>query len=367
MGLLKKLKKIPQWFHSFLNYMKRRKYMYFPKELKDMRINIIIATKEKSWILGKFADCVSEQLNGMGIKSIVTGSFDQSADINHYFLPNFFEKVDEHTTFMVTHVDTALKMDQVKYATSKGAVGICMSKETRDRLISYGVPANRICYIHPAQDGQIRPRKILLGITHRVYKDNRKRESMLIDVFKQVNTDLYKLVIMGAGWEDVISELTKLGLEIEYYPEFDKEKYNDLMTRLDYYCYFGFDEGSMGYLDAVAAGVGTIVTPQGYHLDTKAPITYPVSTVDEVVDALHEIGAKNERSIQFAKDWTWETYTKKHLELWKYMLQAEPMEKILSTRGLYVDGIYSLLLDNIMNSIPLNTAVKRAVDATNSE
>lgn len=341
--------------------------MYFPKEIKDMHVNIVIATKEKSWILGKFADCVSDELNGMGIKASVTGSFDPSADINHFFTPNITEKANQRTTFMITHVDTAMKLDQIKAATAKDAIGICMSKETRDRLIASGVPAHRICYVHPAQDGQIKPRKILLGITHRVYKDNRKRESMLLDIFKQVNTELFKLVIMGSGWEDVIAGLSELGLEVEYYPEFDKQKYNELMVNLDYYCYFGFDEGSMGYLDAVAAGIGTIVTPQGYHLDTKAPITYPVNTVEEVVDALQQIGAKNEQSIQFANDWTWHTYTLKHLEIWKYMLQAEPMEKILSTRGLYVDGIYSLLLGNIRNSIPIDVIVKRAIGMSDSE
>ncbi len=364
MKLKRRIRQIPGWIRSIFRYIKRKKYMYFPKEKKDMYVNIIIASEEKSWILGKFASCVFDELQRMGVKAVISDRFNSDADINHFFTPNITDKADGNTTFMITHVDTALKLEQIKSAVSKGAVGICMSKETRDRLIANGVPANRVCYINPAQDGQIKPRKVLLGITHRVYKDNRKRETMLIDIFKQVNTELFKLVIMGAGWEEVISVLSKLGLEVEYYPEFDKEKYNELMVNLDFYCYFGFDEGSMGYLDAVAAGVGTIVTPQGYHLDTKAEITYSVNTVEDVVTVLNQIGVKREQSIQFAQSWTWNTYALKHLELWKYLLQAEPMESILKTRGLYIDGIYSLLLDNIRDSIPFTTLVRRSIDST---
>ena len=170
---------------------------------------------------------------------------------------------------------------------------------------------------------------------------------MIVDVFQRVDGDKFKVVIMGSGWDEIIEELKKLNVETEYYPEFNKEKYNEIMPRLDYYCYFGTDEGSMGFLDAVASGIGTIVTPQGYHLDAKDGITYPVNTVDDVVDALNEIVAKNERSYALLKDWTWEKYTEKHLELWKYMLKCESLEKLLSNRGNYTDGIFSLLVDDL--------------------
>jgi hypothetical protein len=354
-SIIKQVKRIPVLWRKFKRYWKYRKYKYQVKENKDMKINIIYS--ESGWILYKFAKCVYDELTKMGINASLSEKFDKTADINHYFVANYADTVDNATTFMITHVDTARKIAQIKEETEKGGIGICMSLETRNRLIANGIKANKLCYINPAQDGQIRPKKVSLGFTHRVYNDSRKRESMLIDICKQINPNIFRFVIMGSGWEGIISQLNELGFETEYYPEFDKEKYNELMVNLDYYCYFGFDEGSMGYLDAVAAGIGTIVTPQGYHLDTECEITYPVSTIDEIVDALHDIERKKEKNLRFIETWTWKNYALKHLEVWRYMLGADDLSSILCTRGWYTDGIYSLLLNGLDTAKPIKDVI----------
>ena len=325
-----------------------------------MTINIIYV--ESGWIIYKFAKSVHDELAQMGIDVKISHEFDPNCDINHYFVPNYAGEVKKGTSFMITHVNTELQLSRIKTATDKGAIGVCMSKETLEKLTSSGIKRNRLCYINPAQDGQIKPKKVSLGFTHRVYPDNRKRETMILDICKEINPDTFRFVIMGAGWEKIIEEINKMGFETEYYPEFDKEKYNNLMINLDYYCYFGFDEGSMGYLDAVAAGIGTIVTPQGYHLDSGCEITYPVTTIDEIVDALNDIENKRRKNIKFIETWTWKNYTLKHLELWKYMIGAEKLEVLLSSRGWYVDGIYSLLLDDLSYAKPLMEDLKHVVD-----
>lgn len=324
-----------------------------------MKINVIYC--ETGWIVYKFAENVYDELKKLGYDVTLSKEFDKTADINHYFIPNYAPIVDKNTTFMITHVDTARKIADIKEQTKKGGIGICMSLETRNRLIANGVQANRICYINPAQDGQIKPKKVSLGFTHRVYNDHRKRESMLIDICKKISPEIFRFVIMGSGWDNIILELNNMGFEVEYYPEFNKEKYNQLMINLDYYCYFGFDEGSMGYLDAVAAGIGTIVTPQGYHLDTECTITYPVSTIDEIVDALHDIERKKSKNLRFIERWTWKNYTLKHLEIWKYMAGATKLDDILSTRGWYTDGIYSLLLNNLTESKSIAEKIKKII------
>ena len=357
-SIMKHIQRIPFYWRKLKRYLKYNKYKYQVKEIENMRINIIYY--EAGWILYKFAKCVYDELKALGLDVTLSQKFDTSADINHYFVPNYADLVDESTTFMITHVDTARKVAQIKEQTEKGGIGICMSLDTRNRLIANGVKANKLCYINPAQDGQIKPKKVSLGFTHRVYDDSRKRESMLIDICKQINPEIFRFVIMGSGWEDIISQMNELGFETEYYPEFDKQKYNELMINLDYYCYFGFDEGSMGYLDAVAAGIGTIVTPQGYHLDTECEITYPVSTIDEIVDALHDIENKKKKNLRFIETWTWKNYALKHLEIWKYMLGAEELKSILSTRGWYTDGIYSLLINDLDASKSLKEKVGEA-------
>lgn len=350
--ILKSIPKIFQWRKIHQHFISK-KYNYSLKELENMKVNIIYPKHDAGWIIYKFAKTVYDELTRLNVEATLSNDYDPSANINHFFVPNIVDekgiKSYGNISFMITHVDTMFKLDRIKELTNKGSMGICMSKDTRDKLIASGVKRDHICYINPAQDGQIMPKKIALGFTNRVYNDNRKRESMLIDVCKQVDNRIFKIKIMGAGWDNIVSEISQLGFEIEYYPEFDKEKYNQLIESLDYYCYFGTDEGSMGFLDAVAAGIGTIVTPQGYHLDTNCGITYPVNTVDEIVDVLHEIEYKRKKHIKFVETWTWNNYTKKHLEIWQYMLQCEPLDILLKNRGCYMDGIFSLMLKDLNN------------------
>ena len=115
----------------------------------------------------------------------------------------------------------------------------------------------------------------------------------------------------------------------------------------------------MGFLDAMAAGIGTIVTPQGYHLDTDVDITYPVRTLSDIVDALKDIERKRKKYFDFANTWTWKNYALKHLEIWKYMAGAEKMDILLSNRGKYLDGIFSLMLEDLSYYESLSEKIKK--------
>ena len=117
------------------------------------------------------------------------------------------------------------------------------------------------------------------------------------------------------------------------------------MPLLDYYLYWGFDEGSMGYLDALRAGVGTIVTPQGFHLDVKDGITYACRTLSDFKNVLLELQNKRKKVIESVEAWTWENYVKKHLEVWNYLLGNE--EDIYKNQHMYEDGVFSILKYNI--------------------
>ena len=336
---------------------------YFKKGEKIKSINLIIPEND-SWILNKFANSVKEELEQMDAKYKVEIStkFNSFFDVNHFFTSDTPTKINNVTTFLITHINTQYQIDEILKATNAGAVGICMSLETRDMLLSSGVKRDKICYINPAQDGQIKPRKIVLGFTHRTYRDFRKRESMLIDVCQCISPEVFKFVIMGAGWEKIIEELNSLSFEVDYYPQFDKDKYNQIITSLDYYCYFGFDEGSMGFMDAVAAGVDTIVTPQGYHLDIKDGITYPVRTVDDIVDVLKTIETKRLKSTKFSNTFTWRLYTKKHLEVWNYLSGGDDLSNILKNKGIYEDGIFSLMLSHFREYTDIPTKLKNKIE-----
>lgn len=309
-----------------------------------MRVNII--NSDSGWILGKFANKLQAELENMGITAKIGAGRDDSADINHHVMFDFVNfRKHPHDTFMIAHVDQNWHMRLLKDRLEKCGMGICMSEDTMNKIVTYGLPRNKLCYINPAHDCVMKPRKYLIGITHRCHGeiDYRKRETMLLDIVKNIDKDYFKFVIMGDGWDDIVTDMRSLGVETVYYNRFEYDKYVEIMQSLDYYLFFGMDEGSMGYLDALAAGIETIVTPQGFHLDAKNGITYPCEVIKDYIKVFDEICQRRKRLVASVEDWTWENFAKKHVEVWHYMLGDCSRDELYQNRGFYKDGIFSVL------------------------
>lgn len=311
------------------------------------RLSVNLVCQDGAWIFKKFADRMCEYLSQYEVD--VTISFDTKSfvDINHH-IPYVAYEPFPNDTLMITHVDNMKKVMLLKKQLEIAGMGICMSKDTMDRLVSYGISRSKLCYINPAQDNIIKPHKYVIGITHKCHdmEDLRKRATALLDVLESVDPLYFKFLIMGAGWNKIIERMRERGFEVIYYPEFEYDTYNALMQEIDYFLYMGFDEGTMGYLDALAAGAGTIVTPQGYHLDTNCQIDYPCCTVSQFRDAFLDLQKKREVRIQAVSNWTWENYALKHLEVWNYILKRKNLKELYKNQSCYNDGIFSVMVED---------------------
>lgn len=329
---------------AFDHYMEKKLYVNGKK--KEIKfINIIC--EDESWILGKFARNMRRELESQGYRCTIGDCVNSEADINHHITYSSCRPLlPFNETCMITHIDSYNKIEMIKHILKSLMIGICMSRDTMEKLVSYGVPREKLCYINPAQDGLIRQKKYVLGITHRCYDriDNRKRTGALVDICKAIDPMYFSFKIMGAGWDGLVSEVRDMGFQIDYYSEFDYEEYMKLIPSLDYYLFWGFDEGSMGYLDALRAGIGTIVTPQGYHLDVKDGITYACRTIPDFIDILLKLQNDRKKIVQSVEGWTWKNFTDKHIEVWNYLLGNE--ENIYKNQHMYEDGIFSVMRYN---------------------
>lgn len=324
----------------------------YVSNIKD-KLKIRIICSYDNWIFEKFACKLQNELSKEGHEVEINKTEDPEADVNHYIsythLTQFCPSLHTVRTTMITHIDCLMKKDMIKFQAQNNAVGICMSSDTMNKLSQWGVPRDKLCYVNPAQDGIIKPRKIVLGITNRCYGnyDFRKRDDLILEVCEHLSPQYFRFKIMGSGWNEIVKKIKRIGFEVDYYEEFDMEIYKELMPSLDYWLYWGFDEGAMGYLDALAAGVKTIATPQGYHLDTRGGLTYPCNTVDDFVNVLKQIENEKEEIVDTVRKWTWENYAKKHLEIWQYLTRTKPLKELFLHQGEYMDGIFSLLLSDI--------------------
>lgn len=310
---------------------------------RPMSVNIVL--QEREWIFKKFEDRMVENLSKYGVDVSISSDSRSDVDVNHHIAHCSYTTYT-NDTIMITHINNFKELMILKKQLEVAGMGICMSSDTMNKLVSYGVPRNKLCYINPAQDSVIKPHKYLIGITNRCYDgvDVRKRATSILDALEGVNPIYFRFSIMGAGWDKIIQEMKERGFEVEYHPEFIYDQYNSLMQKIDYFLYMGFDEGAMGYLDALAAGAGTIVTPQGFHLDADCPIDYPCSTVGQFREAFLDLQRKREKHVQAVSNWTWDQYSQKHLEIWNYLLRRKSLKELYKNQLCYEDGIFSAMI-----------------------
>lgn len=329
-------------------------------------IRIICYEDVDAWILGKFAKKMHSYLGVFGKKSDIAKIGDETAAICHHIIYYDAEKKWAPVeTFMITHLDQEWKIEKVMQQLELYDMGVCMSEETCANLRKITTRPERLCYINPAHDGVIRPRPLVLGIASKVHNDGRKNEDAIVDVMKRFPIDAFALKIMGMGWEPQVTSLRESGYQVEYFDTFDYMRYTtDFVPSLDYFIYFSHDEGSMAFVDAIAAGVKTIVTPQGYHLDVVDGIDHRIDNQSDLTAVLQEIHDARMQRVARVADWSWKEYTWKHLVLWDYLLhQKNPAVIQQIQRFLDVAKTDDTIPPNFMQDLDQTTPAEKTIFA----
>lgn len=302
-----------------------------------MKVNIICKEDVNSWILGKFALRMQECMKELGIECTINKFPDDNADVNHNIV--YYEFDGKHRnvdTVMITHIDEIEKLNFVKDNIGNLSMAICMSNQMTHWLTKMGVDKSKLCYADPAHDSCALIKKYVIGIASRVYADGRKRETFFNKFSEDLDPRFFEFRFMGAGWEKQVYALKSKGFSVVYYDKFVRDEYYKFIQSLDYYLYTGTDEGQMGFVDAAAAGVPSIVTPQGYHLDAPDALTYSFWTYEDLISILLKLQSDRQKIIDSVSTWTWMDYTKKHIEIWHYLIG-------LKKTSSYIDGLNSYI------------------------
>lgn len=302
---------------------------------KAVPIKVCLVLKDRGWISEKLATRLAEHLPNWHIDAEIAGMPSPAADVNHWMYYNDLQgDLVSRNTLMITHVDRPAKRHVLKQRLKKADMGICMSRMTLDQLISSGIPPHKLCYITPAHDGNVKPKRIVIGITSQVRSDGAKREHTLVQMAQAIRLDAFHFEILGPNWENVIPYFEAAGATVNYTAGSNKDNAEHLrlvreyINRFDYYLYMGWDEGSMGFLDALAAGIPTIVTPQGFHLDINGGITYSFIDSRQLCAIFEKLAAERQRRIDSVSGLTWNEYARKHALVWRAIINGERYENI---------------------------------------
>jgi len=284
-----------------------------------MRICVVNYESTTSWILSSLATHLEQELRSLGSEVSIADHPDPTADVNYHIIyAQYSGRPSSIDTLMITHIDTAAKVSQLEQQLRTAAMGVCLSSDTMHKLVALGLPRERLCYINfpSPQQGRIERRRTTIGLTSRCHPHGSKREYLLGELARRLPSGEFVCHIMGLGWDAVIEELRRHGTEVVYYGDFEQEAYRRLWQGLDYYLYLGQDEGSTGLLDALEAGVPTITTPQGFHLDLEGGVVHVVEDLDDLTRVFGELAEERGRLRASVAHITWPEYARKHLALW---------------------------------------------------
>lgn len=267
-------------------------------------------------ILTKYAKMMERELIDAGYEVSVKNKPDPKADINHHI--NYIAAQDCPTlnTTMVTHFTSDMyemeeKLGIMKKFIDKGGIGICFSKGVEKYLAKKEMNPDQLKTVLPAHDGMKRRPKIIM-IAYKVYPDGRKREEMFEKLCKKIDPKKFMFRIMGQNWRPILEKVSKEGIQAQHIETFMADAYNELLNTSDYCLYTGGEDAvAQCLIDAKNAGL-SIIAPHQEDIEVE----FPWETQEELNKIFEELAYNS------VEDWTWENYTKKHIDIWEEMYKS---------------------------------------------
>lgn len=302
-----------------------------------MRILLHLSERNAGWIIEKFARRMKRELENLGHQVDCSDNITNQYDVIHFMSFAWAVKTPAPcTSFSITHIDDKFKLREINGKLETLDIGICFSSHM-EQYIKTKLQKTNVTHILPAHDKIIRRRKIIFLITSKIYKDGRKNEQWLYSGINEVfDTDELTIIIHGSGWHKIVAKLNEQNYDVIYHPGTNdyEADYNLILHDLekaDFYAYLGFDEGSMGTLDAKLAGLRCIVSDQGFHRDICDQNDFLFDDYLSFVQRLKDIKFLTEIN-PLLKSLTWKNYAKAHQDLWLKLLSLDDGMKSLPTR-----------------------------------
>ena len=133
-----------------------------------------------------------------------------------------------------------------------------------------------------------------------------------------LDNNLFKLSIIGKGWQEIVLKLRKQKIEVNFYKKFFRTIYISELRKIDYLIYLGNDEGSMTFMDAIQLGIKTIMIPQGFQYDLKQLVTHHLKKdLSNLNEILVKILNDKKKFKKYKNNLTWETYANNHIKIWE--------------------------------------------------
>jgi hypothetical protein len=226
----------------------------------------------------------------------------------------------EINTFLVPHIDSKEKEEVFLKNLELGAIPIFMSRQHSEEVSKKLNLANTPIHILPGSDLAGEKQYFNLIIASHVYPDGRKNESFLFHLSRDLSLVDVHFTFVGKGWHLVKEALIDAGASVAWFNpnEPNYPNYNrliEMMRSHDLFVYLGFDEGSLGALDAYLMGLPLLITNQGFHQQFEEREN--VILFNNYEDFKKKLTHLLERRKHIKNEkWQWLSYSKQYESLW---------------------------------------------------
>jgi len=291
-------------------------------------VEIILDPGNSGWILEKIANRISQKLSEKGCDVRVKHSPEFNTNITfwiQYTDKTLHENLTRNVTniwcALVTHVDESQKLTKINNLRRAGVNLLFMSNDQAKSISkilkqSYDFPS-----INIGSDLAEQELVYKVGIVSKCYPDGRKNETWFESFLEKGLLENVTLTIIGTGWDSTVKKLRAKGANIKiydgvenFYPSY--EEIVQIQKSFDLFVYFGFDEGSLGALDAYLLNTDLLITKQGFHLDFEIGED---SFCKDLHDAQNKFSVKKNAYLNSRPNrsvWTWENTAITLLEFW---------------------------------------------------
>jgi hypothetical protein len=292
-----------------------------------LEIEIILDSGNHGWILEKIAIRLCSQFNSLGIKAeILSAPSDRS---NFKFWMQYTDKSllkysrnNSGTRFsaLVTHVDDSLKLKNIIDLKKRGVDLVFMSSDHAKKIARDCGFEENFFSVRIGSD-LLDLNEFRIGIVSKSYPDGRKNENWLIDLAKKGHLGKSELYIIGRGWGKHVKKLRKFGVDVKIFDDEENTypNYSELIEitkSFDLFIYLGFDEGSMGSLDAYILDLNMLISRQGFHMEFHLDDSSLFSTYREFEHKFRSKRNVHLQRQQSLSDWKWESTAEALLEYW---------------------------------------------------
>lgn len=269
---------------------------------QKLKFLIVLDPENDAWIISKIVKRLREHLEKSGHEAQIKHAYSDGFDVvfwSHYRnLPLDHMPVSQSREyFFVTHVDDSKKLRLCKSHIEKGIKPICMSTETAREISRLLGLSNLPSVMKIGSDiAPARIRKVRIVMSSSIYPDGRKNESWIAEIHSESILSKSEFIFFGSGWESVVEQIRNSGgtaVSVDN-SVIDQNVYAHSLAQLrdsDLFIYTGFDEGSLGVLDAYLLNLDLLVSNQGFHVELRL-------NPEQLFDSKHEFYEKLETRVE---------------------------------------------------------------------